>query len=60
MSGPNSAATDGGVEADPDRARAAARCPGTVKQADGDRAGKPTNNACQYDQPPVMLYGEAS
>ena len=60
MGGPDSAAADSRVEADPDRARSAVRGPGTMKQADGDRAGEPADGACQHDQTPVMLGGEAS
>ena len=60
MGGPDSAAADGRVEADPDRARSAARGPGPMKQADGDRAGEPANGAGQHDQTPVMLGGETS
>jgi hypothetical protein len=60
MGGPDSAAADGRIEADPDRARAAARRLGPVKQADGDRAGEPADGACQYDQTPIMFRGETS
>ena len=58
VGGPDSAAGDGRIEADPDRARSAARRPGPMKQADGDRAGERADGACQYDQTPVMLGGE--
>ena len=60
MGGPDSATADSGVEADPDRARSAMRGPGTMKQADGDRAGEPANGACQHNQTPVMLDDETS
>ena len=59
MGGPDPAAADSRVEADPDRARSAMRGPGTMKQADGDRAGEPANGACQHNQTPVMLGDEA-
>ena len=60
MGSPDSAAADSRVEADPDRARSAMRGPGTMKQADGDRAGERANGACQHNQSPVMLGDEAS
>jgi hypothetical protein len=59
MGRPDSAAADRRVEADPDRARSAVRGPGTLKQADGDRAGERANGACQHNQSPVMFGDEA-
>jgi hypothetical protein len=59
MGSPDSAAADRRVKADPDRARSAMRGPGTMKQADGDRAGERANSACQHNQSPVMLGDEA-
>jgi hypothetical protein len=60
MGGPDSAPADSRVEADPDRTRSATRGPGTMKQADGDRAGEAADGACQHNQPPVMLGDETS
>ena len=60
MGGPDSAAADSRVEADPDRARSAMRGPGTMKQADGDRAGEQADGTCQHNQTPVMLGDETS
>ena len=59
MGSPDSATADSRVEANPGRARSAARGPGTMKQADSDRAGERANGACQHNQSPVMLGDEA-
>jgi hypothetical protein len=59
MGSPDSAAADRRVEADPDRARSAIRGPGTMKKANGNRAGERANGACQHNQSPIMLGDEA-